>query len=233
MRQRGTEFEINMFPFLSVLCAVIGILMLLMLMIMSTRVISADDLDEDRHAQLNAELKRLESRLAVSRSKYQETSKLHAQLTGLIAAKEELVELETAPQQGRRKGTRLGAPEKVKVVPDQQREVSKTPLLVEVTAGGFLVHPQKKECATEELHDDRSGLSTLLEQVYENRDRQYLLLLLHPNGVASYQQLRQFLKQRYRQSAGAEGDRSGQLDVGKEPFSQDWILIVQEQDRPE
>jgi hypothetical protein len=239
--RRRSEIEFSMFPFLSVLCAVIGILMLLLIAVMSTRVIATDasmwpggteealelqtpGISEEQYEALTGEVEQLGRRLAECDARRRQLAQLRARLDGLIAGKEDLAQL--GPAGMRREGTRLGMPEAVRVVPDPTRTVSKTPILVEVDAFGYTVYPGRTKYAGDELDRGDSPLRRFLDQVDAARQRQYLVLLLHPSGVASYDRLRQFLHGQYGEDVrvGGKLQRKSRIDLGVEPFSDRWLL---------
>ena len=109
-RRRATEIEVSMFPFLSVLCAVIGILMLFMIVIISARVMEAGlvrqdgghdptrltdlqqaGIDEEHYQAIQERLQQLNVRLQQRRQKYRELHAAHLQLVDLIGSSPEFV----------------------------------------------------------------------------------------------------------------------------------------------
>jgi len=236
-----------MFPFLSVLCAILGVLMLFLLAIVGRRVIAAEDalaaaggaraalerrlrssaLPEERFRRLDDELRELQRRLDEQIRRFRELQRLSIRLHEAIAAKEDEAELASSPAAVRSTGTRLAAAERVALVPDPKRQVTKEPILIEVRPQAFLVHPEKTEYSLAQLAAADSPLAKFLRDAYERRDRQYLLLLVAPNGVTAYDQLRAYLRGKYAQAPAPEGTtlRSRSFDLGKEPFLEDWLLV--------
>jgi hypothetical protein len=261
-RRRTAAIEPSMFPFLSVLCVVIGILMLLMIVVISTRVIGSEavqsaavsarsdrydrerqgpSIPDDRHQALSDEIQRLAEDLIRHQEQYRELRRLHAQLETLIEIKrDELSRIAGGGPSGSRTGRALGLPEKVKVVPDTKRKVLKRPLLVEVKAEGYVVHadetwdahPATREYAVEELRQENSPLRKLIERVDGVCEKRYLLLLLHPNGVASYKKLRGYLDANFRgkRTVGKGFIVRSRIDIGVEPFSPDWLLMTEDEE---
>ena len=258
-RRRISEIETSMFPFLSVLCVVIGILMLFMIVVISTRVIGAEEsivvqppdpkppgpdegeddddgpgVPEDQYQALNDEIQRLTEDLAHQQKQYRELQELREQLETLIALKRDEIELGIVVD---REPRGLGLPEKVKVVPDANHKVVKKPILVEVKAEGFVVHPEKTEYAAEELQRKDSPLQQFIRDVDQTRRKRYLLLLIHPNGVASYESLRKYLLENHNETVKQDivpglvwrEITKSRIDLGYEPFSRDWLLIFEEQ----
>ena len=250
MPRRRVDFEITMFPFLSVLCAIIGVMMLLLLLILGTRVVAEEDasagdvggraeaepsgrrgLSEQRYTELDDQVRRLRRRLDERRREHRRLEQLYARLSNLVAAKEDAAELADS-RAGRRTGTRLGNPEAVTLVPDSKRHIDKTPIVVEARADGFVVHPRKTEYPLRQIEQLDSPLARFVGDVVKHRDRQYLLLLVHPNGVAAYREMREYLRRQHGQSTPLESaqHRTAALDVGKEPFSGDWLLLDAQDD---
>lgn len=253
-RRRTSEVELSMFPFLSVLCVVIGILMLFMIAIIGTRILKAEAVErvaagrlpgpdgsgggesagpsvpDDQHQGLSAEIERLAGRLAAQKNECRELRGLQTQLEDLIEMKrDELDGLAAVAPGGFRSGRALGLPEKVKVVPDTTREVRKKPILVEVTAAGYVVHPEQAEYAVDQLARGDSPLRKFIQRVDAVREREYLLLLVHPNGVTSYKKLRGCLRDNYPEQVrvGVYQVTKTRIDVGVEPFSPDWRVMME------
>ena len=103
--------------------------------------------------------------------------------------------------------------------------VTKTPIAVEINAEGFVVHPEKRQYPLEDLKDKRSPLQEFLQGVDRAREKQYLLLLIHPNGIGAYVQLNTHLVETYPSEDPREKGELSRIDIGVEPFSQDWTLI--------
>lgn len=254
-RRIVSQIELDMFPFLSVLCAVIGILMLFMLIVISTRVMALQPeppagpgpaaeppppqlagVSEERHRQLQTQVEHLGRQLVTTQEKLHALREARAQLLDLIAAKRDEIELGAVQLGGRQDGAHLGRPEEVNVVPDTSRQVNKHPIRVEITEEGYTVHPQKQFYPREQLGQPGSPLVAFLKDVDEERDKRYLLLLVHPNGAKSYQQFRKHLLENFNKTVtkkkeivpGIEMTMTitlSRIDVGVEPFSNDWLLV--------
>ena len=128
MNRRHSEIHFDMFPFLSVLCAVIGILMLFLLGIISSGVLWATEssaygllpvtagpppssakagLSEEQHDALRQQIIALRQRLADRHARLRELKIARRQLLDVISAKNDLLELGAVAKEGRREGTRL------------------------------------------------------------------------------------------------------------------------------
>jgi len=127
---------------------------------------------------------------------------------------------------GRRTGVQLGKPSSVRVVLRAGFKNEKNPIFVEVNSEYYIVHPLRtKYPAIETPKEGISGtfrldpkLKTFLDDVHKRRGRDYLLLLVHPNGVAAWRNLRLYLIDTYQKQP---------IDIGYEPFSREWDLILQ------
>jgi hypothetical protein len=236
MPRRTTEIEMTMFPFLSVLCAVIGILMLVMVAIIGTRAVGLGAAGAEREAgisstdskTLRAELRELTRRLNQCRRKHQQVRAAQRELLDLLAAGQDAADAQTPGLEGRSEGTELGAPEKVWLVPDPQNSSTKAPVLVEVKADGFLVYPARTFYPLADLQRPNSPLGEWLGRMDRAREGRYPVLLLRPSGVAAYEKLHLHLLQHYGEGAqvGDAGVRKSRIDFGLEPFSQDWSVVT-------
>lgn len=175
------------------------------------------------------QIERLAAELAQRQKERDELVKLETELIDLIVAKEDEIQLVPLAGSDRSTGARLGEKERVSVVPDPTRRVPKQPRLIEVRAEGIVVHPEKTEYPLEQLEQKNSGLAKFLVEADEARNRQYLLLLIHPNGAAAYTKLRLHLLHNYNEvvQQGGHRFRKTRIDLGVEPFSQEWLLFNQ------
>jgi len=79
----------------------------------------------------------------------------------------------------------LGSADMVLDVGGTERE--REPVYVECTREGLLIHPQRIIVPIAELRRDvDSAFAALLDSIQLSEDRQYLLLLVRPDGIASY-----------------------------------------------
>ena len=84
------------------------------------------------------------------------------------------------------------------MVPTGGRTVRRQPVFVEVTAEGLIVHPDKHFYPVAEMDQENSPLGqflskTTLSSVHKSRQTECLLLLIRPNGAATYRQFRKYL----------------------------------------
>jgi len=256
-RRRKSEVEFTMFPFLSVLCAVIGILMLFMIVVITTRVIGAEEsawwaggdapqqqpdepgIQKQRYVALENEILELTNRLVRRQRHYRELSTSYEQLRDRIAAMEDRLNLGSTFAGGRRCRP-IGVPEEVLIVPDEDQKDPKTPIFVEVQSDGFIVHPEKTRYELAELEKVKSPLRKYIAGVDRRRSTHYLLMLLHPNGVEAHRKLRKYLLKNHNETITQKREiipgftepvqiTKSRIDLGVEPFSRDWLLIPKKQ----
>ena len=232
VRRRTSEIEISMFPFLSVLCAVIGILMLMIIVIIGTRVIQAQPaqgsagdgkdqhkdagqpgFDERQRGDFQLRIQELEGRLDRRRAEYQQIALMHARLQELLETKE----LEGLLS-NRRLGTSLDKKDLVHVVPDTRVKFDLKPICIEVRAATFVVHPEKRPYALEQLEESDSPLQQYLKTVFRKRDSEYLVFLVRPGGVRAFDAMRTYLNKTYRDA----------IHKGLEPIPDDWEITQPE-----
>jgi hypothetical protein len=240
MRRSRSQLDISMFPFLSVLCTVIGVLMLLLLLVISTRTIKAAKHDSqirpgdgktpglplaDQEA-LRADLRALGVRVDASQA---ELSKLLAQrdrLKEFLALQRDRLRLQKGS--GILTDAGLNPEEKVDFA---ARNSGKPPRFIEASLDGFIVHPEKTFYPRNELPAPQdtfdftakpsSPMQELLAKYYDQRDRISLIILVRENGVKSHDRLHGYLCRKYPHP---ESSMLSQIDLGWEPFSDRWVL---------
>ena len=217
------------------LCAVIGILMLFIIVIISTRAMeagaagssgpqpaeSADlwklGIDDGEHRALETRIGQLREELTGSRARLKHLRVSYVQLVDLIEAKEQG---ERAP--ARRVGTRLREKDKVYVVPDDHHPVAMDPIRVEVTGDAYTVYPGQDHYPREQLGQPDSKLRRFIRSVDARRDEKYLVFLIRPNGVVAFQEMRDYVRKTYR----------GRVRIGSEPIPLDWQLVEPREEKP-
>lgn len=228
--RRPSKIDVTLFPFLSVLCAMIGVMMLFLILVISSRVIEA----EERQGQASegepsqgesspdplseADLARLEEEW---RALDHDRQQLEADRDELLRLRDELRDQEAIredplpPVGEARVGRRFGERERRLFVPDAAFGAARRPRFVEVSAEGLLAHPHKKRYAFTDLTRGGKPLDDLLGPLARGEVKEYLLLLVHPNGADTYHALREHLRKEY-----ADG-----VPVGVEPFAAEWLLV--------
>jgi len=234
-----------MFPFLSVLCTVIGVMMLLMLLIISSRVVAdqqeqagvppapffAEDdsqnnmLSEEDHNRLKQQIVTLNSTLEEKTGRLSEMRAGLIQLEEMLAVKED-EDLAAGAGSGLIPGAPIDGLDDVVQVPINDGSVLRKPIFIEIDAEGYLVHPDKKRFTMAEIEDEDSPLAKFLNQIDERRKKEYLLFLIHPNGVIAYEKLQLHLLENFPHRNGS--GRLSRIGTGKEPFSPNWRLVAEQ-----
>lgn len=82
---------------------------------------------------------------------------------------------------------------------------NKSPLYIEARKDGFILHPSKEFAPRADLYDEKSPLRKTIAQLKANKDQQYLILILRPDGLEMFEKARQLVQE--------EG-----IDIGYEPL---------------
>ena len=82
---------------------------------------------------------------------------------------------------------------------------NKTPLYIEARKDGFVLHPSKEFAPRADLYDERSPLRKTIANLKANKDKQYLILILRPDGLEMFNKIRESVEQ--------DG-----IDIGYEPL---------------
>lgn len=163
--------EVSLFPFLSVLCAMIGVMMLLLVGVLGSRVLEAE-------------------------------------------AAREFSDDGAWPAEGA-----PPTPQPIRLIPDPEVQVALLPRLVEVASGKLIAQPEGREYSLAELAADPPALKEFFDKLQAARQEEYLLLLVHPSGVAEYDAVRAYLREkRYN------------FRIGVEPFAENWQLSPPDSD---
>lgn len=81
----------------------------------------------------------------------------------------------------------------------------KTPLYIECREDGFIIHPSKEFAPRADLYDKKSPLRKIIANLKANKDEQYLIVILRPDGIEMFNKIRGLVQQ--------EG-----VDIGYEPL---------------
>jgi biopolymer transport protein ExbD len=81
----------------------------------------------------------------------------------------------------------------------------KVPVYIEARKDGFILYPGKKFAPRTELYDEKSSLRKTIANLKANKQKQYLILILRPDGLEMFDKARQLV--------------AGQgIDIGYEPL---------------
>jgi hypothetical protein len=240
MARKRTSLDVSLFPFLSVLCSVIGVLVLFIVMVLSTRVVAIEEerfqeteeykhkplpgkpgaleegIDEASFKELSLEVERL-SQLLGERHEKKEA------LTQKLAALEDLLEFKKTellvPSKAPPKPREFDKPESMQMVPEEAFQVNLRPIFVEITNQSYTIHPSQKSFPAIASGDASAKGPAVADPELEkflkgiNHKKEYLVLLIHPNGVAPFFGLRFYLIEKHKD-----------IRIGWEPFSRNWKL---------
>ena len=87
----------------------------------------------------------------------------------------------------------------------QGSNTNKTPLYIEAREDGFILHPSKDFAPRADLYDEQSPLRKTIANLKANKDKQYLILILRPDGLEMFEKARELVQK--------EG-----IDIGYEPL---------------
>ncbi len=242
-----------MFPFLSVLCCIIGVLTLFLVIMLGTRVISAekqivelgkpppepvrrrhgleDGIDDATYDALDQQAARLAGELAQREQDRVVLERMLQDLEALIELKRD--EIAASPSRKPPVLQPLDQPDRVRPVPETDPSINvfrvvKKPVFIEISADGYLVQPSKQKFPRLVAKDDKSPLEfgpelkRFLTASHGKRGKEYLLLLIHPNGSKAYDEFRAALGKDFNKADAKPGEK---IDVGIEPFSRDWEFV--------
>lgn len=82
---------------------------------------------------------------------------------------------------------------------------NKTPIYIECRKDGFVLHPSKEFAPRADVYDEQSPLRKTITQLKANKNKQYLIVILRPDGLEMFDQLRNLVQ--------TEG-----VDIGYEPL---------------
>jgi len=82
---------------------------------------------------------------------------------------------------------------------------NKIPIYLEARKDGFLLHPSKEFAPRADLYDEESPLRKVIAELKANKDKQYLILILRPDGLEMFAKARELVQE--------QG-----IDIGYEPL---------------
>lgn len=253
-RRPSSKLETDMFPFMSVLCSIIGVMMLFMLLIISTRVVATEQseaialgapppptpppvqktpagLSDGEYGRLKSRIEELTRLRDARRQELKEFRDQILEAEDVVSSKED-ERLRRSGDDKKVVGVELDKPVPVDVIMSIGPKTNKTHIFVEVKAEGYVVHdgktPGGQFHAEADLDRQNSALTQFLVGVSRRASREYLVFLLHPNGIPAYYKIRRYLILTFPHPDPLM-ERSGysRIDIGLEPFSPGWLLMPQ------
>lgn len=92
---------------------------------------------------------------------------------------------------------------------------AKTPRYIECTLDGVIIYPNKIFVPKENISDFNSPLQELITLINFNKEKEYLIIAVRPDGIDVFKQVRNLVE-------GAK------IDMGYEPIDEDWELVTGE-----
>ncbi len=254
MRIRNSAIKIDMFPFLSVLCAVIGVLMLFLLLVISSRIVddtsqhtpessaathgeSGSPLTAEDITQFRAELARLSAELDAERSALSNLQQRRNYLRELLALNREQSAI--AYGDALFAGVELSADISVFMKPADDVRVTKQPQFIEADLSGYVAYPDQERFSLNDLpsedhavtidHQPTTPMERLLDRADRKRDHEYIVFLIRPSGCESFDRARSYLARRYPHARTRQLSR---IDIGWEPFAPEWLLAAENPTSP-
>ena len=89
----------------------------------------------------------------------------------------------------------------------------KVPRYLECGEDGVVIHPSREFVPFSDLEQPNSALARLLDEIEENRAEEYLIVAIRPQGVKTFQIVRDLVEQRG-------------IDLGYEPIDKGWQLKI-------
>jgi biopolymer transport protein ExbD len=69
----------------------------------------------------------------------------------------------------------------------------KVPVYIEARKDGFILYPGKKFAPRTDLYDEKSALRKTIANLKANKQKQYLILILRPDGLEMFDKARQLV----------------------------------------
>jgi len=246
MRRRITSINVNMFPFLSVLCSVIGVLMLFMLSIISTRIVGAGghtpvspavgrgpgELTDQEFRAIQAEVERMSNELSERRRHVARLVDQRDELRRLLELKQK--QEESGGDGELLHGVDIAERPAYQLIPARGVSTPKRPRFVEVDFAGYIVHPGEKRFAVSQLPGPESEIKRegppttpmeqFLQQAHAERDSEYLIFLIRPDGAPAFDRVKRYLVQKYPHQDPRSRGALSEVDMGWEPFAEEWLV---------
>ncbi|CAN5624373.1 hypothetical protein BH23PLA1_BH23PLA1_34110 [soil metagenome] len=246
MARPRSKIELTLFPFLSVLCGLIAVLILHIFVVLETSRAEARKAPRSPEARQTTELAKQKQDLT------REIQAIQNQLGVLDDEREQLLRvLELRRRQDRidaagtgSTGEPIGAPvpKQYRIVPIArgQGDLLKSPVLVEVRADQYIVSGPEPGQQTsyptiefdpksERLKSIDPNLQAFLATINHQRRDKYLLFLIQPDGIDAFTNIKKYCDKLFTTRDGEEERRVASpmdyFDYGFEPFSTDWVLL--------
>ena len=95
------------------------------------------------------------------------------------------------------------------------KNFSKKPRYIECNKDGIIIYPSQEFIAEAQLSNVDSPLRELLEEINNNREEEYLIVAVRPDGIEVFREVRELIEAK-------------NIDIGYEPIDQEWQLKIEE-----
>lgn len=82
---------------------------------------------------------------------------------------------------------------------------NKAPVYIECRQDGFILHPSKQFAPRADIYDEKSPLRKMIANLKTNKEKQYLIVILRPDGLEMFDKIRVLVQ------------KQG-IDIGYEPL---------------
>lgn len=82
---------------------------------------------------------------------------------------------------------------------------TKTPIYIECRQDGFILHPSKEFAPRADIFQEESPLRQTIEELQANKNEEYLIVILRPDGLEMFNKLRELVEEKG-------------IDIGYEPL---------------
>lgn len=109
----------------------------------------------------------------------------------------------------------LNSNPEVKIIAQTEDGVNqkKQPRYIESKEDGVILYPSQEFVAKNQLANPNSALTKLIQEVSNNRDKEYIIIAIRPKGIEVFEQVRNMLEKE-------------KIDIGYEPIEEGWTLKV-------
>lgn len=89
----------------------------------------------------------------------------------------------------------------------------KQPRYIECKEDGVVIYPSQEFVSKNDLSKPNSKLANFIEEIKKNKDKEYVIVAVRPNGIEVFQQVRDLIE-------------NEKIDIGYEPIEEGWTLKV-------
>ncbi|MBL1209847.1 hypothetical protein [Geminocystis sp. GBBB08] len=90
----------------------------------------------------------------------------------------------------------------------------KQPRYIECKKDGVVIYPSQEFVSKNQLSKPNSKLANFIQKIKNNKDKEYVIVAIRPNGINVFQQVRELIEKE-------------KIDIGYEPIEEGWTLKIQ------